>query len=73
MVNAPVVAIVVDAPLTVTVPPVIEMLVTLTLAFTVTVPVLIVTVSEGPGTPTGFQFPPTFQFPEVTFQDFGTA
>jgi hypothetical protein len=72
-VNAPVVAIVVVAPLTVTVPPEIEIVATLTLASTVTMPLLIVTVSKAPGTPLGLQFVPRLQLPEATFQDFAVA
>jgi len=64
-VKSPLVVIVVDAPLTATVPPEMVMLVTLTLASTVTVPLPIVTVSANPGTPEGLQFVPTLQFPTV--------
>ena len=56
-VNAPDVAIVVEAPLTLTVPPETVMLVTLMFVSIVHVPVLIVTVSPVPGTPLGLQLP----------------
>jgi hypothetical protein len=68
-----VVAIVVDEPATVTVPPEMRIEATVTFASTVTVPVLMVTESEDPGTPLGLQFEPRLQLPEVTFQDLAVA